>query len=470
MIYRNGKEIDQIYRNGKEIALLYRNGAIIYDKRVQSTVELSYVTENQNVPFLVDSERGSSATFTITSQEPTWANHTFLGWSPTEHDYNIIYNDGDSITISDNTTLYAVWSVSFQGLIDEGFVTIEDTTPSGRGVALTVSPNCPYPKNKVTDFNDVFDSTSKVSLQGVVGEGTLANVFLWPTSHWLTDDEVYTLYNDVQLAQDVVGLQFRFLNWKNKQSVTIKYAPNSGGYYYTDSGVFGPNMPETINFNVGGRWFSSTHEMFGRHNRSGDTAWTPMSNTVTFNWVTTRDGGYNFMNDASGMFELASKLQTITGLNFRNARNVQNTFDGCSSLVTIPASLASSGMNSLTTMGECFRNCTSLVEIVPVMNVENVTSNANVFKNDAALTSIKLYHINASKNKDWHLEDTNLDQTSIDYIITNVYESVDTSAEGFTYRNIYFPSGANVSYDQYARLYEYGWNVYLGSEPYPIAL
>jgi hypothetical protein len=43
------------------------------------------------------------------------------------------------------------------------------------------------------------------------------------------------------------------------------------------------------------------------------------------------------MNDASGMFELASKLKTVTGLNFRNVRNVQNTFDGCRSLVTVPS-------------------------------------------------------------------------------------------------------------------------------------
>jgi hypothetical protein len=71
MLNRNEKEIEQIYRNNKEIALLYRNDTIIYDKRVDDSVKLTYISESQNYPFLEVSERGGSATFTITSTEPT---------------------------------------------------------------------------------------------------------------------------------------------------------------------------------------------------------------------------------------------------------------------------------------------------------------------------------------------------------------------------------------------------------------
>lgn len=41
MLYRNGKEIEQIFRNGREIALLYKNGVIIYDKRKKEPVDVT---------------------------------------------------------------------------------------------------------------------------------------------------------------------------------------------------------------------------------------------------------------------------------------------------------------------------------------------------------------------------------------------------------------------------------------------
>lgn len=50
-----------------------------------------------------------SVTFTISTTEPTRINYTFKGWATSESATEAEYSAGSSITISSNTTLYAVW-------------------------------------------------------------------------------------------------------------------------------------------------------------------------------------------------------------------------------------------------------------------------------------------------------------------------------------------------------------------------
>ena len=52
---------------------------------------------------------GDSATFTISDSVPTRAGYDFLGWSTNKDATSAEYSSGGSITISSNTTLYAVW-------------------------------------------------------------------------------------------------------------------------------------------------------------------------------------------------------------------------------------------------------------------------------------------------------------------------------------------------------------------------
>ncbi len=47
--------------------------------------------------------------YTISSITPTRSGYTFLGWSTSSSATSAIYSAGDTITISSNTTLYAVW-------------------------------------------------------------------------------------------------------------------------------------------------------------------------------------------------------------------------------------------------------------------------------------------------------------------------------------------------------------------------
>ena len=52
---------------------------------------------------------GNSATFTIRDSVPTKTGYDFLGWSTNKDATSAEYSSGGSITISSNTTLYAVW-------------------------------------------------------------------------------------------------------------------------------------------------------------------------------------------------------------------------------------------------------------------------------------------------------------------------------------------------------------------------
>ena len=52
---------------------------------------------------------GNSATFTISNSVPTRTGYNFLGWATDKDATSAQYSSGGSITISSNTTLYAVW-------------------------------------------------------------------------------------------------------------------------------------------------------------------------------------------------------------------------------------------------------------------------------------------------------------------------------------------------------------------------
>ena len=81
-------------------------------------------------------EKGQSATFTVSAIEPTRENYTFKGWSTDENATTAEYKGGDRITISQNTTLYAVW--------EENNTPIEPPTPD--------KPNPPTPPNTSAPF------------------------------------------------------------------------------------------------------------------------------------------------------------------------------------------------------------------------------------------------------------------------------------------------------------------------------
>ena len=52
-------------------------------------------------------------TLTLDSKKPTRTNYTFLGWSTSKAATSATYNSGGNFTTNANTTLYAVWKLSY---------------------------------------------------------------------------------------------------------------------------------------------------------------------------------------------------------------------------------------------------------------------------------------------------------------------------------------------------------------------
>ena len=72
------------------------------------------------------SSQTGASTYTISSTEPTKTGYTFRGWAKSSSATTATYKSGDTISISENTTLYAVWKKVFFGDVNSDNV-ISDT-------------------------------------------------------------------------------------------------------------------------------------------------------------------------------------------------------------------------------------------------------------------------------------------------------------------------------------------------------
>ena len=96
-----------------------KNFYLVYKEAAPQTQDIT-LTYNANGgsgapgPETKKVEIGKSATFTVSATEPTRENYTFKGWSTNKNATTAEYKGGDSITINENTTLYAVWEANTQ--------------------------------------------------------------------------------------------------------------------------------------------------------------------------------------------------------------------------------------------------------------------------------------------------------------------------------------------------------------------
>lgn len=75
-------------------------------KKVSSSYTLSY---NANGGSGAPSSQSGAASYTISSTVPVRSGYTFIGWSTSSNAASATYFAGESITLTQNTTLYAVW-------------------------------------------------------------------------------------------------------------------------------------------------------------------------------------------------------------------------------------------------------------------------------------------------------------------------------------------------------------------------
>lgn len=111
---------------------------------------ISYTVVNQNVTLSYNANGGGGAPAsqiltsgvagTISSTRPSRVNYEFLGWSTSPNATTATYQPGGSITITSNTTLYAVW-------LEKVTITFNsnggDTTPASQTVPKNTVINLP---------------------------------------------------------------------------------------------------------------------------------------------------------------------------------------------------------------------------------------------------------------------------------------------------------------------------------------
>lgn len=98
---------------------------------------------------------GNSATFTISDSVPTRTGYNFLGWATDKDATSAQYRSGGSITISSNTTLYAVWKKI------STFETNEFTQPlTITGWTYGDEPNAPTAEAKYGTIKYTYSNTA----------------------------------------------------------------------------------------------------------------------------------------------------------------------------------------------------------------------------------------------------------------------------------------------------------------------
>ena len=506
MLYRNGKEIEQIFRNGREIALLYKNGEIIYDKRAHETpsgqYRIRYVngeTSQAITGNLPESEYISTNTYTIPSTGTlSWSEHTLLGYSETQYPSyaNIatsVYAPGDEITVDHNITLYPVWSTTFQGLINEGFVEL-GTDPGGATshVLLFVKPNH-YPKELVTDFMDVFLASSSnywvsrtSDTTGTVGAGSVASTFgFWKESHlnnhWLTTHEWWQLFNNTTLPIWPVSFQFRWIDWSDEESIHMKVNGNSGRYN-TMTHVIGKYSPtESVTYELLNGYFgTTTNIMFGFQNQNAGTSYNTGCAAKEINLIS-KTGTTNTVSGMNGTFMGCRTLKEVHGIDVSNCTTFQYAFDGCYDIEEIPSSDFGNQWTLTGSAQQTFAHCDKLETIEPILDVSGVTNTYCMFSprkvnnviQTTELTNLLLKGINANVNNSttindgyfiwnyvWDFTNTKLSQNSVNYMVQYLTEITIDDPSTFQYKTIGFPSNVILSSSQITRLSDNGWIAY----------
>lgn len=150
---------------------------------------------------------------------PQRYNYDFLGWSTSPYDNNVSYVPGQSISLTSNTTLYAVWREFYLIVYDaNGGSNAPSTSKKINGQTLTLSGGIPTPPaNTSTSYMITFNANGGICYQDMV-----------PVTHVVT---------------------YEFINWNtNRDGSGVSYQP--GGLYTNDGAtVLFAQYAQTVTYN-----------------------------------------------------------------------------------------------------------------------------------------------------------------------------------------------------------------------------
>ena len=195
--------------------------------------ENSYtLTYNANGGSNPPSVQSGNTKYSISSAEPNRSGFTFLGWSESRSATSPSYNFGDTITISSDTTLYAVWEVNSY--------TVSWKTGTGYSVSVkrTSSPNAGASSGNLSNGGKVYyGDTLSVTYTASTGYALTSKGSTNITVNGNVDSS--TIYATAQPQEYTYNIVYKSSNGTNLGSATVtnKFgttntvsAPSKSGY------------------------------------------------------------------------------------------------------------------------------------------------------------------------------------------------------------------------------------------------
>ena len=376
--------------------------------------------------------------------------YDFMGWStvriPTRDEIEtegFIIDPGDRMITNKNVKLYANYTITVQGLVNENYAVLV----SGNSFnTIEIKPECPYNILLVSDWQQVAMNIKQ--LRTGVDNTIVWNQYL--PDEWYTWDLV-NFYNNKTLPFKPGAELFWALGDQDYVSnFTIGFSGTTGTscdypWYSDDSwdGIFASandefysQTPENLTVNINGTYSFDSSYMFT--NMRNTTALT--LNTQTFDCTYT-----------SNMFAGCNSLRTLNiNGNFKwdSIKGCNNMFKGDNQLTSIPYNTAYTRDSQYNTLYPMFNgtdgsaNCGGLFDasgltyIGPILNMNAISLSGctiggnqqdaldDMLFNCPNLTDVRIINLN---NNDWNFSDKStktyipkMNKDSIEYLVAHL--------------------------------------------------
>lgn len=224
----------------------------IYITSLTATERGYTLTYNANGGSGAPSSASNVTSTTISSTVPTRSGYDFLGWSTSSSATNATYVAGDTIELSANTTLYAVWRRFYTVTYDaNGGSNAPSTGKKIDGQTLTLSSGVPTPPTSTSmSYTVTFNSNGGVCDQDMV---TVTNITTYEFTNWNTSSNGYgTTYQPggSYVYNNDVTLYAQYTPTMTYNSITLPI-PSRNNYdflgwsadEYDTSGIMGEYTP-----------------------------------------------------------------------------------------------------------------------------------------------------------------------------------------------------------------------------------
>ncbi len=308
------------------------------------------LTYNANGGSNPPSAQSGNTNYFISSTEPTRPGHKFLGWSESRYASSPSYDFGDTITISSDTTLYAVWEVNSY--------TVSWKTGTGYSVSVkrTSSPNAEAGSGNLSNGDKIYyGDTLSVTYNASTGYTITSKGSTSITVNGNVDSSV--IYATAEAKEYTYNIVYKSSNGTNLGSSTATgiygttntiSAPSKNGYQTPSSQsvkwdaesktvtfVYTPKSvaPTTISGNMGGNPTIFTYKATVEYrNRTGNS----VQVRLTFSQTIKKNGWSQYKYYAKLTAGGSSKQVLVVPFNtWKNTANQDRTLTKSTDWITV---------------------------------------------------------------------------------------------------------------------------------------